>query len=244
LLVTPNEGLSRQHLEQFRQSGIAAVRHGESAGLLTSPGNPPVTVIEITKLTEKKRGGGLSVEVDAFGPDNLLFVDEGHRGASGEVWRELRRRLAEDGFTFEYSATFGQIVNGAGQEKRKDLFKEYSGAILFNYSYPYFHGDGYGKDYHILNLRDESAAFNEWILLGNLLSFYEQLQVYGENGEALRLFNMEKPLWVFVGHSVTGGGSQQDRDTLTDVQEIVAFFHKFLSNAELWAMRIAQNFAG
>lgn len=212
--------------------------------MLTSPGNPPVTVIEITKLTEKKRGGGLSVEVDAFGPDNLLFVDEGHRGASGEVWRELRRRLAEDGFTFEYSATFGQIVNGAGQEKRKDLFKEYSGAILFNYSYPYFHGDGYGKDYHILNLRDESAAFNEWILLGNLLSFYEQLQVYGENGEALRLFNMEKPLWVFVGHSVTGGGSQQDRDTLTDVQEIVAFFHKFLSNAELWAMRIAQNFAG
>ena len=121
LLVTPNEGLSRQHLDELRKSGIIARHYGEagSTGLFDS--NSPLTVIEITKLTETKRGGGLSVEVDAFGPNNLLFVDEGHRGASGEVWRELRRRLAERGFTFEYSATFGQIVNGASADKRAAL---------------------------------------------------------------------------------------------------------------------------
>jgi hypothetical protein len=118
LLVTPNEGLSRQHLVQFAKSEISARHYGESAsGLFAS--EFPVTVIEVTKLTENKRSGGLSVDVEAFGPNNLLLVDEGHRGASGDVWRALRQRVADQGFTFEYSATFGQIVNGASPETKR-----------------------------------------------------------------------------------------------------------------------------
>lgn len=246
LLVTPDKGLSRQHLEELRKSGIPARHYGEINGLVGFFGgeNPPVTVIEITKLTESKRGGGLSVEVDAFGPNNLLFVDEGHRGASGEVWWELRRRLAERGFTFEYSATFGQIVNGAARDKRGRLLEEYSKTILFDYSYPHFYQDGYGKDYHILNLKDETDAFNDWMLLGNLMSYYEQCLVYEEHSEALRPYNIEKPLWVFVGHSVTGGKSQEDKNTLTDVQEIIAFFHKFLSEKDTWTARIEKAIKG
>lgn len=246
LLITPNEGLSHQHLEELRKSGIPARHYGESNSLVGFFGgeNLPVTVIEITKLTESKRGGGLSVEVDAFGPNNLLFVDEGHRGASGEVWRELRRRLGERGFTFEYSATFGQIVNGAAKDKRGKLLEEYSKAILFDYSYPHFYQDGYGKDYHILNLKDETDAFNDWMLLGNLMSFYEQCLFYEEHREALRPYNMEKPLWVFVGHSVTGGKSQEDKDTLTDVQEIIAFFHRFLGEKDTWTARIERAVKG
>ncbi|MGQ9746933.1 MAG: DEAD/DEAH box helicase family protein, partial [Candidatus Caldatribacteriaceae bacterium] len=138
------------------------------------------------------------------------FVDEGHRGASGEVWRELRRRLTERGFTFEYSATFGQIVNGASGDKRPALLEEYSKAILFDYSYPHFYHDGYGKDYWITNLKDENDTFNERMLLGNLLSFYEQYLLYEEHRESFRPYNLEKPLWVFVGHTVTGGKSQEE----------------------------------
>jgi hypothetical protein len=41
--------------------------------------------------------------------------------------------------TSEYSATFGQIVNGASQEKHPALLDEYSKAILFDYSYPHFY---------------------------------------------------------------------------------------------------------
>jgi hypothetical protein len=228
LLITPNEGLSRQHLEEFRKSGIAAQHYGSSEGHPTGlfADEATVTVIEITKLTERKRGGGLSVEVDAFGPNNLLFVDEGHRGASGEVWRQLRAKLAEKGFTFEYSATFGQIVNGAPSDKRRALLEEYAKSILFDYSYPHFYNDGYGKDYFIINLRDETDTFNDWMVLGNLLSFYEQCLVYAEHGEALRPYNIEKPLWVFVGHSVTGGNSKEDKESLTDVQEIVRLFRQ------------------
>jgi hypothetical protein len=244
LLVTPNEGLSRQHLDELRKSGITARHYGEagSTGLFDS--GSPLTVIEITKLTETKRGGGLTVEVDAFGPDNLLFVDEGHRGASGEVWRELRRRLAERGFTFEYSATFGQIVNGASGDKRPALLEEYSKAILFDYSYPHFYHDGYGKDYWITNLKDETDTFNEWMLLGNLLSFYEQYLLYEEHRESFRSYNLEKPLWVFVGHTVTGGKSQEDKESLTDVEQIVAFFNGFLRHRGDWTTRISKVLRG
>ncbi len=243
LLITPNEGLSRQHLEEFRKSGIVARHHSESEGGLFGVSNsePVVRVIEITKLTESKRGGGLSVAVESFGANNLLLVDEGHRGASGEVWRSLREKLARNGFTFEYSATFGQIVNGAAQNKHRNLLNEYAKAILFDYSYPHFYHDGYGKDYFILNLSSTlDNAFNDWMLVGNLLSFYEQLLAYNENREALRPFHIEKPLWVFVGHSVTGGSRRDDEQSLTDVQEIVGFLHRFLGDKNTWSQRITQ----
>lgn len=238
LLVTPNEGLSRQHIDQLRQSGISAKHYGEAISTSLFDSGSPLTVIEITKLTETKRGGGLTVEVDAFGPNNLLLVDEGHRGASGEVWRELRRRLAERGFTFEYSATFGQIVNGASGDKRPALLEEYSKAILFDYSYPHFYHDGYGKDYWITNLKDETDTFNDWMLLGNVLSFYEQYLLYEEHRESFRPYNLEKPLWVFVGHTVTGGKSQEDKEALTDVEQIVVFFDGFLRRRGEWISRI------
>ena len=235
LLVTPNEGLSRQHLAELAKSGIAARPYGEAAGSLFATVELPVTVIEITKLTENKRGGGLSMDVEAFGSNNLLFVDEGHRGASGDVWRALRERVAERGFTFEYSATFGQIVNGASpDEKRKALLQEYSHAILFDYSYPHFYEDGYGKGYWVVNVRDDTDAFNQWIILANLLSFFEQVIVFEEYGESFRPFAIERPLWVFVGHSVTGGKTREDQLSLTDVEQIVAFFDNFLKQREKW----------
>lgn len=244
LLITPNEGLSRQHLEEFRKSGILAAHHPEAGGTLFDYGDTPVTVIEITKLPESKRGGGVTVEVDAFGPNNLLFVDEGHRGASGEQWRAVRARVAERGFTFEYSATFRQIVNGASPNRRSALLEEYSKAILFEYSYPHFYHDGYGKDYAILNLKDETDTFDDWMLLGNLLSFYEQCLVYEERREAFHPYNLERPLWVFVGHSVTGGKTQNDKASLTDVEEIIAFFADFLNNKAKWAVRIDKALRG
>ena len=62
-----------------------------------------------------------------------------------------RRAIARDGFTFEYSATFGQSINKAGGEVQE----EYGKSIVFEYSYPRFYEDGYGKGYRILNLRGE-----------------------------------------------------------------------------------------
>ncbi|GAH86991.1 unnamed protein product, partial [marine sediment metagenome] len=216
LLITPNEGLSEQHIAEMSASGIPCARFDlEESGLRMDQRNT-VRVIEITKLVEEKRGGGISVPVEAFEGNNLIFVDEGHKGSGGEAWRRFRDQLGGTGFTFEYSATFGQALTAA----RKDqLTAEYGKAIAFDYSYKYFHGDGFGKDFHILNLREETTEEKtDALLLGNLLSFYEQLRCFDEQPERLRSYNLKKPLWVFVGSTVNAvytENKQKRSDVLT-----------------------------
>jgi len=135
--------------------------------------------------------------VDAFDGRNLVFVDEGHKGSGGEAWRKYRDTLGATGFTFEYSATFGQALSAA---RNDPLTAEYGKCIVFDYSYRYFYGDGYGKDFRILNLKDETHAdTTDVLLLGNLLSFYEQVRLYEEHFEFLRPYNLEKPLLGVCG---------------------------------------------
>ncbi|MEJ5311685.1 MAG: DEAD/DEAH box helicase family protein [Anaerolineae bacterium] len=232
LLITPNEGLTEQHLGELALSGIPARRFDlNQSSLLRAPHE--VQVLEITKLVEQKRGGGVSVPVEAFEGRNLIFVDEGHKGSGGEAWRGYREALGKTGFTFEYSATFGQALSAAGNDA---LTQEYGKAILFDYSYRYFYGDGFGKDFRILNLRDEDRPeHTETLLLGNLLSFYEQLRLYDEQGEALRPYNLEKPLWVFVGSTVNAVYSE-NRQQRSDVLTVARFLHHVLSDKQ-WAVR-------
>ena len=165
--------------------------------------------------------------VEAFEGNNLIFVDEGHKGSGGEAWREVRDALGETGFTFEYSATFGQALNAVGDDA---LTAEYGKAIAFDYSYRYFYDDGYGKDFHILNLQRETTPDQtDTLLMANLLSFYEQQLVFANRTVDLRPYNLEQPLWLFVGSSV---------NTLrSDVLTVARFFHKTLSDAT-WASKV------
>ncbi|WP_155818139.1 DEAD/DEAH box helicase family protein [Anaerolinea thermophila] len=233
LLITPNEGLSEQHLAELAVSGIPARRFDLNTGGLWSDSRDVVQVIEITKLVEEKRGGGVSVPVEAFEGRNLIFVDEGHKGSGGEAWRKYRDALSKTGFTFEYSATFGQALSAA---RNDPLTAEYGKAIVFDYSYRYFYGDGYGKDFRILNLRDETDdEKTDLLLLGNLLSFYEQNCLYREQREALRSYNLEKPLWVFVGSTVNAVYSQNNQKR-SDVLTVARFLHRVLENKQNWAV--------
>lgn len=225
LLITPNEGLSEQHIEEMELSGIRCRRFDLNESGLGILEEGVVRVIEITKLVEEKRGGGVSVPVEAFEGNNLIFVDEGHKGSGGEAWRGFREALGETGFTFEYSATFGQALTAARNDK---LTAEYGKSIVFDYSYRYFHGDGYGKDFRILNLIEETTEDKtETLLMGNLLSFYEQRRVYDEFKEALREYNVERPLWVFVGSSVNAVYTE-DKEKRSDVLTVARFLHHFL----------------
>ena len=234
LLVTPNEGLSEQHLQELEASGIPCRRFDLNHSGLWSGNKQAVQVIEITKLVEEKRGGGVSVPVEAFEGRNLIFVDEGHKGTGGEAWRGYRDALGATGFTFEYSATFGQALSAA---RNDPLTVEYGKAILFDYSYRYFYGDGYGKDFRILNLREESdEAKTDLLLLGNLLSFYEQQRLFAEQTEALRPYHLEKPLWVFVGSTVNAVYSEKGQKR-SDVLTVVRFLHHVLENRRGWAVK-------
>jgi len=233
LLITPNEGLSEQHLRELELSGVPARRFDlNRSSLLRTPNE--IQVLEITKLVEQKRGGGVRVPVEAFEGRNLIFVDEGHKGSGGRAWRSYREALGKTGFTFEYSATFGQALSAA---KDDELTKEYGKAIVFDYSYRYFYGDGFGKDFRILNLRDEDRPeYTEILLLGNLLSFYEQLRLWEEHQEELRPYNLEKPLWVFVGSTVNAVYTE-NKQKRSDVLTVVRFFHHVLADRS-WAVEI------
>ncbi len=234
LLITPNEGLSEQHLDEMAASNVPCQRFelNESGLLMTT--KDAVRVIEITKLVEQKRGGGVSVPVEAFEGNNLIFVDEGHKGSGGEAWRYFRDTLGETGFTFEYSATFGQALAASGKDA---LTEEYGKAIVFDYSYRYFHGDGYGKDFRVLNLKEETTEQQtEMLLMGNLLSFYEQQCVFEEQAEVLRPYNLEQPLWVFVGGTVNAVYTK-NKQKRSDVLTVARFLHHVLENKGGWAIR-------
>ena len=224
VLVTPNEQMSVQHEREMRESGLRArlFTSEASADLFQT-----VKILDINKLAEKK--GVKRVAVTDFGDDNLVLVDEGHQGASGNVWRERRRKLAIGGFTFEYSATFNQVTGG---RNHTDLLNAYGKCVLFDYTYRRFHADGYGKDYAILNLpggvQDENSNM---YLLGCLLTFYQQYRIWRDKGALWKVFNPAKPLWVFLGKTVTGSG-KPDQETRSDVISILKFLGWVLAHGE------------
>ncbi len=221
ILLTPNEGLSLQHRDEFRLSGMDADLFDKDAGALFA--GQSIEIIDVHKLRESS--GEKTVAVDAFEGNNLVLVDEGHRGTSGaEVgqWMQMRNRLCEKGFSFEYSATFGQAMRASSN---KDLAHEYARCILFDYSYKYFYGDGYGKDYRILNLEDDSQEeYRRRYLTACLLTFYQQQRLFGDKRNELRRHLIEKPLWIFVGGSVTKTPSKKD---VSDVVDILLFLARF-----------------
>ena len=230
ILLTPNEGLSTQHVEEMQKSGVPCSLLVDGGDTLFASDNK-VRVVEITKLTAEKKGEGVSIDVSSLEGNNLLFVDEGHKGTKSDEqkWRKLRESVGGRGFTFEYSATFGQAVNSAHDE---DLLREYSQSILFDYSYRFFYNDGYGKDYTILNLtRDFNDHLTDMLLLGNMLSFYQQRLCFDDHRRELRPYNIDSPLWIFVGGKVQGKVQQ------SDVYRILEFLVRFLKNDRRWVQR-------
>ena len=230
VLITPNEGLSEQHLRELKNSDIRCERFNVEGNRFSHNHNA-LQVIEITKLVEEKTSEGESVPVEAFEGNNLILVDEGHKGSGGEVWRKIRNRLGETGFTFEYSATFGQALAAA---KNADLIEEYGKAIAFDYSYRYFYEDGYGKNFRVLNVKYDDDTQTEILLLGNLLSFYEQRRYFKEKQDAVRAYGLESPLWAFVGSKVNAVYTENRRPR-SDVLNVIRFLHRFVKNEENWA---------
>ena len=265
ILLTPNEGLSRQHLDELQLSGFGFCRLFDKNRSGVFKGT--VEIIDINKLGDDM--GDKTVAVDAFEGNNLVLVDEGHRGTgtAAGAWMSRREALVRGGFAFEYSATFGQAVakgltvvkaeEDVRKKKAKMLFGSarltglsddqrallsltnddkrrartvatreiYAKCILFDYSYKYFYDDGYGKESLILNLRDEDYTQEDTAcqyFTACLLSFYQQQWLWGRNKETLRAFNIEKPLWVFVGNTVAGEDS--------DILNVLRFLAQFLND--------------
>ncbi|WP_443749353.1 DEAD/DEAH box helicase family protein [Asticcacaulis solisilvae] len=222
ILLTPNEGLSLQHLREFEAAGLAAeLFQKDGVGLFAGQ---RIEILDIHKLKDEM--GDKTIAIDAFEGNNLVLVDEGHRGASGGddgAWLRYRNALSEKGFSFEYSATFGQAVKNS-----RALTDTYAKSIVFDYSYRYFYADGFGKDYQILNLDHGTQANHlDSYLVACLLTFFQQQRLFKEQGFAFGRFNIEKPLWVFVGSSVAKTLPSRDA---SDIIEILKFLSRYVSN--------------
>jgi hypothetical protein len=228
ILLTPSEDMSRQHYEDLLTSGIEADYY------INNRGGSGVKVIDIHKIKEFKKGQGVTVPVSEFGQQNLILVDEGHKGSATEdsIWRDLRDQMSVRGFTFEYSATFGQITNN-------ELKNSYAKRIVFNYSYRRFYDDGYGKHFWIHNLGENKAIDTKdekrQYFLTNLCLFLQQKILYNRNRELMNEYQIEQPLMLFVGHTVTSGNKVgkaeqvDNQSTISDVLQIVEFIQDFSS---------------
>ena len=266
ILLTPNEGLSRQHLGELKLSGFDFC-HLFDKKTSNALFKGAIEIIDINKLGDEM--GDKTVAVEAFEGNNLVLVDEGHRGTgtAAGAWMTRRETLVSGGFAFEYSATFGQAVakgltvSKAEEEIRKKkakmLFETtnlrkldeaqkqqltltnaekrrartmatreiYAKSILFDYSYKFFYEDGYGKESLILNLKDDEykkVDIAHQYFTACLLSFYQQQYLWNAHREKLADFNIEKPLWVFVGNTVAGEDS--------DILNVLRFLARFLND--------------
>ena len=233
IVLAPNEGMSKQHLEELELSSIPAVIFEKDHGFTTRRGD--VIVVDMNKL--KEEGKVKTVSVDSFEQNNLVLVDEGHRGLSGDVWYDYRTRLSAEGFAFEYSATFKQALNAnAKKDDERVLMEEYGKSIIMDYSYKYFYSDGYGKDYRIYNLQSSiDTEQRQLYLVGCLLSYYQQIKLFDSKQDELQEFRIEKPLLVFVGNRVTAKTSKNE---MTDVEEVLDFINSFVSNRAISIARI------
>jgi Type III restriction enzyme, res subunit len=250
ILLTPTESLSKQHLEELGWSGIEADSYPNR-----KDESKVVKVIDIHKIKEFTSGKGVTVKVSEFGQGNAIFVDEGHKGIKDDgVWRDMRKKMGADGFTFEYSATFGQIGEG--------MHAYYGKSIVFDYSYKYFYKDGYGKNYRIRNLSEEQKGLlkdvtaQQSYLLGNILVFTQQKLYYKNHFEALQPYRIENPLLIFVGHTVNPSDkSKVDKDddykgltaneaVTSDVKLLLQFFSDVLEKPEKYKTLIAEILRG
>lgn len=227
ILVTPNDGLSAQHATEFAQSGFDVVTVDEQGvdGLFAEQAKRSIKILSIHKFQDDH--GKATVATEAFEGCNLVLVDEGHRGAGrGEdgKWMGRRDQLAKDGFCIEYSATFKEAIGTDEGMKNR-----YARCVLFDYAYRSFYRDGYGKDFTILNLEEDEKQRR--YLTAALLLFYQQLRVWMDGGDAMKPFQIDKPLWVFVGHTVTGGkvSNSDDKESVSDVVEVLLFLKRFLA---------------
>lgn len=241
-LITPNEGLSKQHLEDFKLSGISARRyskdqHGGQEMLPGFDGRETVEVIEITKLKEKS--GITTVDIAELGINNVVLIDEGHRGLAGDVEFNNRQALCAEGFSLEYSATFGQSLNALAATKAQEMSDLYARSIFFDYSYKRFYHDGYGKEFEILNYDRRPGihadAIQHSYLIACLARFFQQCKLYQEHDKDFKPYLLENPLMILVGGSVTGkkqyaeDGSNEENREETDVIQAIRFFARFCS---------------
>lgn len=227
LLITPKEGLSRQHIEELKMSGFSPLAFNKNNSAWTT--RDCVQVIEVTKL--KDENGPTTVDVAAFGENNLVMVDEAHNAQGGDTQKPFRDRLSRRGFCIEYSATLGQAVDNANGTDNK-LLREYGISTIFDYSYRHFYHEGYGKEFDTCNINVEPDDPNMFVYqVGGLVGFYEQQLLFAEHQEAVAPLQIARPLAIFIGHTVSASDNAKEvKELMSDVVRVIKMLARVMYN--------------
>lgn len=205
-----------------------------------------LTVHQLAAVTERITGQHGNLFTNPFGNSNVVFADEGHKGSSSDAgWRADRNRLmGEQGFCFEYSATFSQSI----KPDNTALLQEYAKAIVFDYPYRLFYRDGYGKKPAFFPEVDAGAvarailsggkdkadlvaltAEQRWqLFVEQLQRFHDQYREFHANaGDATyREHRFASPLMLMMCQRVDDSGANP-----SNVREVIELLRRFLANA-------------
>lgn len=239
-VVVPTKELGKQHRKNlinfgYKESEIGFVDDEKSESvsdkvniMLQSPYEIKiVTVHQLSAINKRKT---------IFSGQNILFVDEGHKGGSSEAaWRKDRSDLiGEDGFAFEYSATFSHAIK---EDIR--LLQEYGKCIVFDYPYYKFYNDGYGKkpafepkeslDNIYKSIYDSKEKLIEIsddekyeLFIKDILNFYYQKEAYSNlSKREIEKYRFEKPLKLIICSTV------DDKNNDSKVVEVLNYLERF-----------------
>ncbi|GAB2898559.1 DEAD/DEAH box helicase family protein [Uliginosibacterium flavum] len=256
IVITPSEALTRQHADKLRALGeweVFAYPMDGDASAMGRLSPETVIVLDINKLATDKKGEGVTVPTSVFSEGrNLVFVDEGHKGQKSEasVWKEIQSTLAgigaeqakHRGLLIEFSATFGQVVEG------ENSFSRYAKAVVFDYAYDRFHQDRYGKDFwhvRVQSSTDADDAAQHETLTAALLAYWHQVASFrsADAKKAAKQANLKvaAPLWVLLGLSVIGSTKNDgDKEQTSDVVDVLCYLNGILSQPD----RLYENLKG
>ena len=235
IIITPDENISKQHKLEFEKFNIVSRK---------------IQFREITKFkrewyTKKTKNDEWSFDaITEYGfSKNLVLVDEWHRSIDDGIQKALRDSiwLWNGSFTFEYSATFWQAVNGSkkskksvylDEEERKTYKKniitqdEYSFSVIFDYSFKFFTGDLYWKNVVIDNTKEKHKKEYLYHTIKLMLSYVNQCLYYKDHRKEFSEFNLENPLITIFWQKVNTRNNVGINDgNEVDASEVQEFLH-------------------
>lgn len=239
-VVVPTKELGKQHRKNlisfgYKDSQIGFVDDEKSKSVSDKVNSMLITPYDIKIITVHQLSA-INKRKTIFSGQNILFVDEGHKGGNSEAaWRKDRNELiGEGGFAFEYSATFSHAI--------KDdigLLQEYGKSIVFDYPYYKFYNDGYGKkpdfepkeslDSIYRNLYDKKEQIKDIedderyeLFVKDILNFYYQKQAYNNLDKSeVDKYRFENPLKLIICSTV------DDKNKNSKVVEVLNFLNRF-----------------
>lgn len=148
LLLAPSETILEQtkhHIQNTQVEVVSLKQKGNNDVMFDTVYLHNSNNIAEGKNTSKDKKSGARVNYEDYGSDWYIILDEAHRGTKDGVRKDLYSKMAENGFIFNFSATFTESCD--------------KNATIYNYNLKKFIEAGYGKEIAIM--QSEYAGFGK-----------------------------------------------------------------------------------